>query len=114
MQRNEFLDFTKGVLIILVSIGHTVQYVIYHNHDFWEDPIFKAIYLFHMPLFMAVAGYLSFQGIAQATDLIRSGLELLVYLGTCGLHYLRRDRPVGGALSVVGLFVVIWDNSGLA
>jgi fucose 4-O-acetylase-like acetyltransferase len=78
MQRNEFLDFTKGVLIVLVGIGHAMQYVVYHNNDFWEDPIFKAIYIFHMPLFMAVAGYLSFRGLTQTPDLIKYVRQRLV------------------------------------
>ena len=81
MQRNEFLDFTKGVLILLVSIGHATQYVMYHNNNFWEDPIFKAIYLFHMPLFMAVAGYLSFRGLTQTSNLLKYvGQRLISYV----------------------------------
>ncbi len=63
--RNPFLDFAKGVLITLVIIGHTVQFVAYQNPDFWSDPLFKAIYLFHMPLFMAISGYVAYAGIRR-------------------------------------------------
>jgi len=67
MQRNNFIDIIKGILITLVCIGHTNQYIVNLNSDFWGDPLFKAIYTFHMPLFMAVAGYLSFRGITNAS-----------------------------------------------
>ncbi|MBB6414014.1 nodulation factor fucose acetyltransferase NolL [Mesorhizobium sangaii] len=58
--RDLSFDFAKGVLIILVIIGHLLQSVIYRDTDsFWLSPYFMAIYMFHMPLFMAVSGYLS-------------------------------------------------------
>ena len=57
MTRNLFLDFTKGVLILLVTVGHSIQYIIYNNHGFWGDPLFKAIYIFHMPLFIGLSGF---------------------------------------------------------
>lgn len=69
MQRNDFLDFAKGVLIILVTIGHAIQYVVYRGIDFWSDPLFKAIYMFHMPLFMAISGYLSHASLQKASNL---------------------------------------------
>lgn len=57
--RSEFLDFSKGVLILLVVIGHSIQYITYQESGFWNDPLFKAVYMFHMPLFMAISGYVS-------------------------------------------------------
>ncbi|MDB6080310.1 MAG: acetyltransferase, fucose-4-O-acetylase [Akkermansiaceae bacterium] len=65
MPRVQFLDFLKGVLIFLVVTGHVLQHGIYQWQGHWQDPLFKAIYLFHMPLFMAVAGYLSQPGIER-------------------------------------------------
>lgn len=57
-ERNDYIDFLKGCLIFLVLWGHCIQFVGYNNDRFWWDPVFKAIYMFHMPLFMAVSGYL--------------------------------------------------------
>ncbi|UQR61372.1 acyltransferase family protein [Bradyrhizobium sp. C-145] len=57
--RDLALDFTKGVLIILVIVGHLIQYILYRNEGFWDSACFKWIYMFHMPLFMATSGYLS-------------------------------------------------------
>jgi len=65
MKRNGFLDYAKGVLIVLVMIGHAVQFTMYQDKDFWDDPLLKAIYLFHMPLFMGLSGYLSWSGLQK-------------------------------------------------
>ncbi|MDX2110695.1 MAG: acyltransferase family protein [Verrucomicrobiota bacterium] len=65
-KRNDFLDGTKGVLILLVTIGHAIQFIhFWGKSTFFDDPWFKAIYIFHMPLFMAVGGYLSYAGIQK-------------------------------------------------
>ncbi|MES5481468.1 acyltransferase family protein [Bradyrhizobium sp. INPA03-11B] len=58
-KRDLSFDFAKGILIILVIIGHLLQYVIYRDNGYWDSPYFKSIYMFHMPLFMAISGYLS-------------------------------------------------------
>nr|AFJ42508.1 NolL [Bradyrhizobium elkanii] len=58
-KRDLSFDFAKGTLIILVIIGHLLQYVIYRGNGYWDSPYFKSIYMFHMPLFMAISGYLS-------------------------------------------------------
>ncbi|WP_256565546.1 MULTISPECIES: nodulation factor fucose acetyltransferase NolL [unclassified Bradyrhizobium] len=72
-------DFAKGMLIILVIIGHLIQYVIYGDSDYWYSPYFKAIYMFHMPLFMAISGYLS-SGALLRKSLARSVRERVMQL----------------------------------
>lgn len=49
--RNLAFDQAKGVLIILVIVGHVVL------GDMSETPLRKIIYFFHMPLFLAITGY---------------------------------------------------------
>jgi fucose 4-O-acetylase-like acetyltransferase len=66
--RSEELDCLKGILILLVCVGHAIQFGMHGNADFWQDPVFKFIYIFHMPLFMAVAGYLSYAGQTRASS----------------------------------------------
>ena len=51
--RNHFLDMAKGVAIILVVIGHTIQY---RNPAFDTELWFRVIYSFHMPLFIFLSG----------------------------------------------------------
>ena len=62
MERNHFIDAIKGLLILLVIIGHCLQYgngYNYLNHRlFYDDFIFRSIYTFHMPMFMIVSGFL--------------------------------------------------------
>jgi fucose 4-O-acetylase-like acetyltransferase len=67
-KRLPFLDFAKGVLIVLVTVGHAAQFIVHHDSvdRFWSDPLFKGIYLFHMPLFMVVSGFLSSGGIQRS------------------------------------------------
>ena len=67
MSRIPFIDFLKGFLILLVVTGHALQHGIHHGEGFWNDPFLKGIYIFHMPLFMAVAGFLSQSGIDRVT-----------------------------------------------
>lgn len=60
-ERNLYLDVLKAICIILVVVGHCIQYGSgkeYSLGEFFENPIFTCIYSFHMPLFMLISGYL--------------------------------------------------------
>lgn len=61
-QRSIYLDAIKGLAIVLVVLGHSVQFgsgmEFYSLGLFFSDSLFKFIYGFHMPLFMVVSGYL--------------------------------------------------------
>ena len=48
VKRNDFIDFLKGIGIILVVIGHVSQ----------NERINDFIYSFHMPLFFFISGFL--------------------------------------------------------
>lgn len=47
MKRKEHIDMIRGILIILVVLGHFGEGVLHH-----------IIFLFHMPLFLILSGYL--------------------------------------------------------
>lgn len=53
--RIQYIDFTKGIAIFLVCLGHSTQYLDIDNY--WNNPIWKFIYSFHMPLFMILCGF---------------------------------------------------------
>lgn len=55
-KRNITLDIARGIAIILVVLGHSIQYT---SKDFDANPIFKFIYAVHMPLFMFISGFLA-------------------------------------------------------
>ncbi len=49
---NNYLDVLKGLTIILVVLGHSIQMHI----NFDDNILFRVIYAFHMPLFMFLSG----------------------------------------------------------
>jgi len=61
MQRNLFFDIIKGIAIILMVLGHSIEFgggLVYRDSgDYFNNPLFLFIYSFHMPLFMMVSGY---------------------------------------------------------
>lgn len=61
-RRDPTIDLLKATAIILVVIGHCIQYgsgqAYLCNGAYFDSIIFKIIYSFHMPLFMLISGYL--------------------------------------------------------
>lgn len=57
MKRNECIDFLKGFTIFLVVLGHATQW--FSGYDA-SNRLFIFIYSFHMPLFMFLSGFVSF------------------------------------------------------
>lgn len=83
-QRNLYLDIMKGISIFLVLLGHSIQYgskISYvGSRLFFNDPVFKLIYSFHMPLFALLSGYLFFYTIKKRTpkELVINRVKTLV------------------------------------
>ena len=75
-QRLLYLDNLKGFLIILVILGHCIEY---GTESFDENTLFKIIYSFHMPLFFMISGYLSYkEPLNWISSVKRRGYQLLV------------------------------------
>lgn len=59
--RDDFLDGIKGFLILLVLLGHAIQYgsgaAYLAGGGYWDNWLMKIIYSFHMPLFILISGY---------------------------------------------------------
>ncbi len=62
VQRIEWLDILRGILIILMVFGHNIQFgsgdVVYYEQLYFENVVFRFIYSFHMPCLMIISGYL--------------------------------------------------------
>lgn len=71
-------DYIKGLLILLVILGHTIQ--VCFSNNFESVHIWNLNYSFHMPAFMAVSGWLSFKGI---NDILSVDFNLYRYLSAC-------------------------------
>lgn len=85
MKRNALLDILKGIGIILVVLGHCIQYgngINYMNNGyFFENTLFKFIYSFHMPLFVLISGYLFYNTIKKhdSKDIFKSKINRCVF-----------------------------------
>lgn len=55
--RDTYIDSLKGLLIILVVFGHTID--AYRGQSHLMTAIYNFIYSFHMPLFIFISGYFS-------------------------------------------------------
>lgn len=88
-QRNLYLDLMKGISIFLVLLGHSIQYgskISYvGSRLFFDNPVFKLIYSFHMPLFALLSGYLFFYTIKKRTlkELVLNRVKTLVLPIVC-------------------------------
>ena len=98
-ERNTTLDLAKGILIIFVVLGHAIQYSGNGNWEdsqlFFDDIVFRAIYSFHMPLFMMISGYLFYSSNKKdfkplmISKLRAIGIPLLVFtllMNVCGIY----------------------------
>lgn len=61
-ERNVVIDVVKAFAIILMVMGHRIQYgfsnAYVNSEAYFDNNLFKIIYSFHMPLFMLISGYL--------------------------------------------------------
>lgn len=90
MKRSFYLDTIKGIAIFLVVFGHCIQWgsgTTYVSEGlFWENPVYRCIYSFHMPLFALVSGYLMYTSIHKRSitgyvkkQLLGIGVPLLTW-----------------------------------
>ena len=67
-QRVEYLDYVRGMAILLVVLGHMYNV---------EDPIRILIYSFHMPLFFIISGFFAKNDIGLL-ELIKKKFKVLM------------------------------------
>lgn len=70
MLRSARIDFLRGLAIILMVLGHCIQFgqgeAYLNSGCYFENAIFKTIYSFHMPLFACISGYLIYNQLQRA------------------------------------------------
>ncbi len=68
-KRNVSIDIIKAFTILLVIIGHSIQYgcgtEYLESNAFFQNFLFRYIYSFHMPLFAMISGYLFYYTISK-------------------------------------------------
>ena len=76
-KRNITIDAIKAVAILLVVLGHSIQYgcgsEYLESNAYFQNPLFEYIYSFHMPLFAMISGYLFNQTVSK-----RSFIEVII------------------------------------
>lgn len=96
------VDNAKGILIFLVVLGHFIEAV-----KGWEATglrgLWTAIYLFHMPAFIFLAGMT-----AKSDNLLRRVLNMAVLLVFFHLALVIPLTAMAGGKSPVGLFQPYW------
>lgn len=99
MTKNRYIDFLKGITIILVLFGHSLQYGSGQEYLaeglYWDNLVMKGIYSFHMPVFIAVSGYLF------AFSVERKGVR------ACIMKKIRTLMPVCASWSVI---LLVYDR----
>jgi fucose 4-O-acetylase-like acetyltransferase len=59
-QRNNLIDYLRGLAIFLVIWGHSIQFLSTTSFNALADTVFIVIYSWHMPCFIGMAGWLFF------------------------------------------------------
>lgn len=96
--RLDYVDRAKGVMVLLVIVGHICQYDFCRGKD---EPLFRFIYSFHMPLFFLLSGYVmgvsrqKLQSQPFRTWLWRKVQTLLIPFVIWGLFIYRYIDPIG-------------------
>lgn len=57
--RNVLYDKIRGIAILLVVLGHSVQNA--YGEKCFNVSLFNIIYSFHMPLFMFISGFVTYK-----------------------------------------------------
>ena len=101
-QRINWVDNFKGFLIILVVLGHVIQY----SCDLYDySHLYNYIYSFHMPAFMALSGYVSYKSnnefVMNVEGIKRRAMHLLIpYLVWTIFYCLLSDSSLWKSLFV--------------
>lgn len=84
-KRDYLIDNLKVILMFAVVFGHTIEY--YINQDDTLKSMYMYIYIFHMPLFIFISGYLSKKGVKSNLVLVKKLLipyiffDIIWYIG---------------------------------
>ena len=103
-QRLHYLDNLKGFAILMVILGHCVQYRI---AGYEYNLIFRIVYSFHMPLFFMISGYLSHKSSPSIISIIRKrAYQLLIPYFCFGIYKCLSDGlPLYTLFTDVGNFL---------
>lgn len=82
--RNQVIDTARAIAVILVVVGHCIQYGSGRDYlaskAYLDNIIFKYIYSFHMPLFAAISGICFINTLSKRTitETIKNRVQKLI------------------------------------
>lgn len=89
MARDNSIDSLKGFLIILVIVGHVITSL--DNVNMINHAVMGLIYVFHMPLFILISGYVTKRPDQQTARQLWKGV-LTIFIPTVIFHALSTTR----------------------
>ena len=103
--RDPTFDALKFFAIFLVLWGHAIQYLV--STEYYDEPVYRIIYSFHMPLFMAIVGYFSSGSKSNniLSTLMKKFRQLLLPACIFGLIFLFLGCYKGGMKSGIGYWI---------
>lgn len=107
-ERLIWADSLKGILIILVILGHAMQECL--GEKVFANHLWNIIYSFHMPAFMAISGYLSFRignKYKYSIVLWRRFRQLVIPF----LIWTIINKCVHGTFTLLSIWEIIYDPS---
>lgn len=127
INKRNYIDCVRGVAVFLMVWGHAIQcgngQLYISEQSYYSDPLFRAIYSFHMPLFAILAGYLLSSSLSTKSSLevmknriISLGLPILTW-GTIDfvIAFLAGEKSTGlfaviklGFYSIIGSLWFLW------
>ncbi|MEE3325234.1 MAG: acyltransferase family protein [Methanosphaera sp.] len=116
-KRNLEIDIIRGIAMIFVLWGHSIQYCCVGYFDFFENFVFRFIYSFHMPLFIFISGYAFYWSCQKRylrTILIKVikglGSSIIIWNTIQWIFSVILDLRKGNTLSIIG-YVKWWISS---
>jgi fucose 4-O-acetylase-like acetyltransferase len=116
-QRLLYIDNLKGILILLVVLGHCIQNAL---PDYENNLLFRFIYSFHMPLFIFVSGFVSYKDEYRPGSITKRFLQLVVPFlawALCSDLLARRTLTVDWLIQpdkgLWFLWVLFWISTGV-
>lgn len=120
MARDNRIDSLKGLLIILVMMGHVITSL--DNVNFINHGVMGLIYIFHMPLFILLSGYLTKSPDTQSSRSMWKSITPLIttlvifhilgcvrgYIGSNGTSEVFNGFPFGKNMWVIFPYGELW------
>ncbi len=124
-KRSAYLDIIRGLASVLVIFGHTIADFRGQTNlitgAYYENPLYRAVYSFHMPLFALVSGYLFYFSVVKydTSSLLKKRLAQIIvplfFYDTLSYLLLNHQWTLSGYLLVLqGRYWFLWAILGLS